>query len=60
MDIAAIKGLERDAELRDTNGKKYKVLEKSPELVWLSHPDKLEAGWRCFSAADLEKQGFSK
>ncbi len=60
MDITAIKGLERDAELRNTNGKKFKVLEKSPELIWLSHPDKPEAGWRCFSVADLEKEGLSE
>lgn len=60
MDISTIEALTRDAELRDQEGRTYKILEKSPNLVWLSHADNPSLGWRCFSFPDLEVAGLSE
>lgn len=50
-----IKELEVGSFLQNEQGGKYKIREKSGQLVWLSLADDFESGWRCFSIEDLLK-----
>lgn len=53
--INSLEELNIDSQLEDLKGNIYRVMNKTPQLVWLSKANELDIGWRCFSIDDFLK-----